>query len=206
MMHKPPRVFISYSHDSETHRDLVLDLADRLRAEGIDSRIDQYVPGFPVQGWPRWMETEIEQADFVLLVCTPLYLKRFHGNDLDGGRGANFEGVIISQNLYSNYYRNANNKFIPVIPLQGNREHVPQALQIYSTYNFDTDYQDLYRLLTGQPKVTPPPVGQVVQLPAKTNPAFLPSLSIESAYLQSLLQQSQLRFADKTYTTLSGQF
>lgn len=205
-MHKPPRVFISYSHDSEAHRDVVLGLANRLRNDGIESWIDQYVPGFPVQGWPRWMETEIEQADFVLLVCTPLYLKRFHGNDVDGGRGVNFEGVIISQSLYSNYYRNANNKFIPVIPLQGSLEHVPQALQIYSTYHLDTDYQDLYRLLTGQPKVTPPPVGQVVQLPEKTNPAFLPSLSIASAYLQSLLQQSQLRFADKTYTTLSGQF
>lgn len=55
MMHKPPRVFISYSHDSEAHRDLVLGLADRLRAEGVESWIDQYVPSFPVQGWLRWM-------------------------------------------------------------------------------------------------------------------------------------------------------
>lgn len=205
MMHKPPRVFISYSHDSEAHRDLVLGLANRLRNDGVESWIDQYVPGgSPMQGWLQWMKTEIEQADFVLLVCTPQYLQRFNGKDTEGGRGVNFEAVIISQTLYNHYYRNP--KFIPVLPPQGCFEHLPLELQAYSAYNLDTDYQDLYRLLTGQPKVTPPPVGQVVQLPEKTNPAFLPSLSIESAYLQSLLQQSQLQFADKTYTTLSGQF
>ena len=204
MIQKPPRVFISYSHDSETHRDLVLGLANRLRNDGVESWIDQYVPSFPVQGWLRWMKSEIEQADFVLLVCTPRYLQRFNGEDTEGGRGVNFEGVIISQTLYNHYYRNT--KFIPVLPPQGCFEHLPLELQAYSAYKLDTDYQDLYRLLTDQPKVTPPPVGQVVQLPGKANPAFLPSLSIESAYLQSLLQQSQLRFTDKTYITLSGQF
>ena len=204
MMHKPPRVFISYSHDSEAHRDLILGLADRLRAEGVESWIDQYVPGFPVQGWLRWMKTEIEQADFVLLVCTPRYLQRFNGEDTEGGRGVNFEGVIISQTLYNHYYRNT--KFIPVLPPQGCFEHLPLELQAYSAYKLDTDYQDLYRLLTGQPKITPSPVGQPIQLPEKTKLPLLPSLSIESAYLQSLLQQRRLHFADKTYTTLSGQF
>ena len=204
MMHKPPRVFISYSHDSEAHRELVLGLANRLRNDGVESWIDQYVPSFPVQGWLRWMKTEVKQADFVLLVCTPQYLQRFNGEDTEGGRGVNFEGVIISQTLYNHYYRNT--KFIPVLPPQGCFEHLPLELQAYSAYKLDTDYQDLYRLLTGQPKITPSPVGQPIQLPEKTKLPLLPSLSIESAYLQSLLQQRRLHFADKTYTTLSGQF
>ncbi len=182
----------------------MLCLANRLREDGVESWIDQYVPGFPPQGWQRWMEGEIEQANFVLLVCTPLYLKRFRGEDPDGGRGVNFEGVIVSQTLYSAYYRNT--KFIPVLPEGGSLGHVPTALQIYSTYTLDADYQDLYRLLTGQPKVTPPPVGKPVQLPAKSVATVFPSLSLEAAYLQSLLQQSQILFADKTYTTLSGKF
>ena len=37
-----PRVFISYSHDSARHQKRVVDLADRLRADGIDAEIDQY--------------------------------------------------------------------------------------------------------------------------------------------------------------------
>ena len=37
-----PKVFISYSHDSPEHAELVLALSDRLRQDGIDSHIDQY--------------------------------------------------------------------------------------------------------------------------------------------------------------------
>ena len=40
-----PRVFISYSHDTEAHRDKVLAFADRLcRDDGIDVSLDQYLP------------------------------------------------------------------------------------------------------------------------------------------------------------------
>lgn len=203
MMSQPPRVFISYSHDSEAHRDFVLALANRLREEYVESWIDQYVPGFPPQGWQRWMEDEIEQADFVLVICTPLYLQRFTGKDREGGRGVNREGLIISQLLYDDH--NHNTKFIPVLPQDGKAEHVPTILRSHF-YQLDADYQDLYRLLTGQPSVIPPPLGKPVQLPAKTVTTASPSLSLETAYLQSLLQQSQLLFADKTYTTLSGKF
>ena len=58
-----PPVFISYSHDSDEHRDLVLDLAGRLRRDGIDAIIDQYVQS-PPEGWPAWCEAEIRRARF----------------------------------------------------------------------------------------------------------------------------------------------
>ena len=48
-----PKVFISYSHDSEAHEDRVLDLANRLREDGIDAEIDQYETS-PPEGWPAW--------------------------------------------------------------------------------------------------------------------------------------------------------
>ena len=38
----PPKVFVSYSHDTVEHQERVLGLADRLRADGIDAEIDQY--------------------------------------------------------------------------------------------------------------------------------------------------------------------
>jgi len=47
------KVFISYSHDSDQHKDRVLTLSDRLRADGIDCTIDQYET-FPPEGWARW--------------------------------------------------------------------------------------------------------------------------------------------------------
>ena len=72
------RVFISYSHDSPEHSERVCALADRLRQDGIESHIDQYEPA-PPQGGPRWMQQQIEHADFVMLVCTPTYRRRFEG-------------------------------------------------------------------------------------------------------------------------------
>jgi len=48
-----PKVFISYSHDSDEHRERVLSLAERLRADGIETLLDQYVNGSPPQRWFR---------------------------------------------------------------------------------------------------------------------------------------------------------
>ena len=74
-----PRVFISYSHDSEDHREAVLQLAQQLRGWGVDVHLDRFVTA-PEAGWPRWMMTEVDAADFVLLVCTPTYRRRFLAN------------------------------------------------------------------------------------------------------------------------------
>jgi hypothetical protein len=71
----PPKVFISYSHDSLAHADRVRELSDRLRADGIDCTIDQYEV-LPPGGWPRWMDKQIRDADFVLMVCTETYYRR----------------------------------------------------------------------------------------------------------------------------------
>jgi hypothetical protein len=44
---KPPRLFISCSHDSRAHEDRILALANRLRKDGFDPRIDQFDPPPP---------------------------------------------------------------------------------------------------------------------------------------------------------------
>ena len=159
-----PRIFISYSHDSDVHRALVLSLSNRLRADGLDCQIDQYVNGFPAEGWQRWMENNVEAADFVLMVCTPIYLKRFRGRDREGGRGVTFEGVVISQTLYDHFYENT--KFVPVLPEAGVMEDVPLPLKGFGAFQMAGDYEKLYRFLTGQPEVVVPEVGAVVDLPS----------------------------------------
>ncbi len=147
-MSKPNKVFISYSHDSDAHRQFVLKFSDKLRDEGLDCWIDQY-EDFPKNGWQQWMEKQVESADFVLLICTPLYLKRYKGEDSEGGRGVTFEGMIISQTLYDAHYKNT--KFIAVIPDDGNINNVPLALKDFTNYRIYENYQKLYRLLTNQP-------------------------------------------------------
>jgi hypothetical protein len=87
-----PRVFISYSHDSEEHKHHVRRLSDRLREEGVDCRIDQYEES-PPEGWPQWMVNQIEDADFVLVVCTKTYARRFSRQEQPGrGLGGSWEG------------------------------------------------------------------------------------------------------------------
>lgn len=160
------RVFISYSHDSDSHGQFVRALSDRLRGDGLDCCIDQYVNGFPPEGWQDWMERQIEAADFVLVVCTPLYLRRFRGEDPDGGRGVRFEGLILSNTLYGQFY--CNTKFIPVIPDAGSLDDVPPRLKDYSVYRLSSDYLQLYRVLTAQPAVVPPSLGAIKILPPES--------------------------------------
>src|SRR5436305_14829781 len=90
-----PKVFISYSWDSPEHLDRVLELSDRLRADGIDCILDQYEVA-PPEGWQRWMERQIEEADFVLVICTARYLRRVKGEEKpDVENGVRWESVIM---------------------------------------------------------------------------------------------------------------
>ncbi len=65
-------VFISYSHDSADHIEQVLELSNRLRADGVDCVLDQYEVS-PPEDWPRWMDKKIRDAKYVVLVCTEPY-------------------------------------------------------------------------------------------------------------------------------------
>jgi hypothetical protein len=79
-MPKSTRVLISYAHEpgNPAHGERVLALADRLRDDGLEARVDQYVT-VPENGWRLWMEDEIEAADFVLMVATETYERRRPG-------------------------------------------------------------------------------------------------------------------------------
>jgi hypothetical protein len=62
--------------------------------------IDQYEPT-PSSGWPRWMERQIREADFVLIVCTETYYRRVVGQEEpDKGLGVCWEANLIYNCLY----------------------------------------------------------------------------------------------------------
>ena len=63
-----PKVFISYSHDSQEHKKWVLDLATRLRNNGVDAIIDQWELR-PGDDLPHFMETHLADSDYVVMVC-----------------------------------------------------------------------------------------------------------------------------------------
>ena len=160
---KSIRVFISYSHDSPEHMDSVLRLSNRLRHDGIDCIIDQYEMS-PREGWPRWTTSQIEEARFILVVCTEIYHRRVRGKEEIGkGLGTKWEGAIITQELYDSEANN--DKFIPVLFSSEDSVHVPVYLRGATRYILDGEYEDLYRRITNQPKYLKPALGTRHPLP-----------------------------------------
>ncbi len=158
------RVFISYSHDSPRHSSRVLELANRLRREGVEAWIDQFDP-HPAEGWQRWMQKQIERADFILMVCTPTYCHRFEGKEPSGrGRGVSWEGQLLNQLIYEASGRN--DRVIPVTFDAEDEAAILLAMRSYARYTLPDGYEQLYRRLTNQPEVRPARLSDVVQLPA----------------------------------------
>jgi tetratricopeptide (TPR) repeat protein len=168
------KVFISYSHDSPQHEARVLALADRLRANGIDAMIDQYQL-VPPDGWQLWMEKQIRDAQFVLLVCTETYHRRVMKEDAGKGLGVMWESSIIYSHLYN--AGGVNEKFIPIVFDRDDIRHIPSTLQATNYYEVGTDagYEKLYRRLTNQHETTAPPLGTRRILPPLPRPTPAPS-------------------------------
>jgi hypothetical protein len=164
---RPPRVFVSYSHDTVEHQKRVLDLADRLRADGIDAEIDQYNAS-PPEGWPLWCERQIASADVVLMVCTETYHRRVSGDEERGkGLGVVWEARIIRQSLYD--ASAVSDKFVPVFFSDASPEYIPAPIKGGTHYVIDTEdgYDELYRRLTAQPRLLRPALGTIRPLPTR---------------------------------------
>jgi len=175
-----PRLFISYSHDSREHEDRVRALADHLRQDGIDALIDQYDPT-PPEGWPMWMDREIQKADFIALICSETYLRRVEGRELPGkGRGVLWEAKLVYNLLYgedSSYQR-----FIPILLNGGVPSSIPLPIRGLTHYQVDTDqgYEEFYRHLTSQPQHEKPKIGKLKALPSMPPQSYPASLEIRT--------------------------
>ncbi len=164
-----PRVFISYTHDTQGHMDRAWDLSERLRRDGVDCRIDQQEES-PAEGWPRWCKHQIRDADFVFVICTGSYLKRYEGEEEAGkGLGGQWEGYVITQEVYES--KGKNTKFIPLVVSANESRYIPVELRGATSYDLSdsTNYDKLFRRVTAQPQRRPSAVAsRVRQLPLPT--------------------------------------
>ena len=175
---RSPTAFISYSHEAPEHDERVLNLAKRLRAEGVDCEIDSFQVS-PPEGWPLWMQRQTQKSDFVIAVCTETYAQRFAGNETSGkGKGATWEGRLIQQGLYD---AGENRRIIPVVFAQTDVDHIPFVLKSATYYDLSTDagYRELHRALTNQPRVERLPLGPI--------PRRLPDLDPGESEVMTLL-------------------
>ena len=151
-----PKVFISYSHDSQVHKQWVLQLVIRLRNNGIDAIIDQFELSLG-DDLPHFMETNLATADKIIMVCTDTYVKK--ANLGEGGVG--YEKMIITSNLLKKINEN---KIIPIVR-QSSVTELPTFLKTKLYINFSTDgeyefnYDNLVRSIHKAPLYIKPPVG-----------------------------------------------
>ncbi|HEL4296289.1 TPA: toll/interleukin-1 receptor domain-containing protein [Stenotrophomonas maltophilia] len=157
MRTQAPKVFISYSHDSQPHKDWVLSLATRLLANGVDVILDQWDLTLG-SDLPRFMESGLTSADRVLAVCSGPYVKKANS----GLGGVGYEKMILTAQLMQNI---ASDRIIPVIRNNSSESSVPTFLgaRVYVDFRDDLAYElrygELLRDIHGQ-QITPrPPLG-----------------------------------------------
>ena len=152
----PPRVFISYSHDSAAHKAWVLDFATTLRNRGVDAILDQWdlKPGDDL---PHFMEQNLVSADFAIMICTQRYVEKANA----GKGGVGYEKMIMTSSSLSKI---SGNKVIPIIREKSNPS-TPTFLttKLYIDISDDSEIEfaldELLRFLLNAPLYVKPEIG-----------------------------------------------
>ncbi|EMB9641025.1 TPA: toll/interleukin-1 receptor domain-containing protein [Enterobacter cloacae] len=150
-----PKVFVSYSHDSQEHKKWVLELSTRLRNNGVDAILDQWdlKPGDDL---PCFMEKGLSSADRVLMICTEKYVDKANS----GAGGVGYEKMIVTADLLKTI---DSNKIIPLIRQHGTHK-VPNFLRskLFLDFSlqdeFEFSFDELVRTLHNAPLFEKPEV------------------------------------------------
>ena len=152
-----PSVFVSYSHDSEDHRAWVLQLATRLRDNGVDMILDRWNLRLG-QDVAAFVETGLSESSRVLCICTETYVEK--ANLKIGGVG--YEKRIMTPEIMVD----PNTDWvIPVIRDNTGPRLVPAFLGgcLYVDFRddlrYEEKYEELLRSLLDEPVLPVPLIG-----------------------------------------------
>lgn len=168
------RVFISYSHDSQAHKDWVLGLAEYLTGNGIEVLLDQWDVGLG-DDLAAFMEKAVRSTDRVLAICTDNYVAKANS----GSGGVGYEKTIATAEIL----RNVENRrrFVPIVRGVTGDEKIPAffgaALYLdLSEGNDDPERRE--ELLRNIYEVPParPPLGASPFIPQQA-----PTIAVEAA-------------------------
>lgn len=153
-----PTVFISYSHDDEDHSNWVLQLAHRLRDNGVNAILDRWCLTLG-KDVAIFIEQGLSESRRVLCICSDNYVSK--ANSAEGGVG--YEKIIMTADMMANLN---SNWVIPVIRNNQGDEKVPHFLKGKFYIDFEDDllyeeqYEKLLRELWNEPALPTPPLGK----------------------------------------------
>lgn len=184
----PPKTFISYSHDSQEHKLWVLQLASRLRDNGVDAILDQWDIG-PGGDLPDFMEQGIANSDRVLMICTDRYVEKANR----GTGGVGYEKMIVTADLLRQI---GSTRVIPLIRQSGLivlPTFLSSKLYIDLSHedDFETGFDQLLRELLGAPLFQKPKLGVAPTLAPRSTP--VPTLADPlTQFMQALAKVYEL--------------
>jgi len=157
MTDSTPKVFISYSHDSTSHKAWVLQLATRLEENGVAVTLDQWDLKIG-SDLPHFMESGLSESDRVIVVCTDEYVKK--ANAMQSG-GVGYEKMIITSQIMKDL---GSNRVIPIVINNSTFEmpiFVSTRLWLdFSNGNYEESYRQLISDLWGESVQPRPPRGE----------------------------------------------
>lgn len=192
----PPKVFISYSWDSDEHKAWILNLAEHLLANGVDVTLDQFELSLG-KNLSLFMEKAVSEANKVLLILTENY--KLKAEKRTGGVG--YEYSMINSALYKTQANN--NKFLPVLRGKDRDASTPIFVDAFINLDmrddaqFDATFEELLRAIYESPKVVKPELGK--------RPAFLsPTTMVESITTDKIAPPSVMDLITGKMTNLTN--
>jgi hypothetical protein len=160
-----PRVYISYSRDSDEHAMQVLEFSSFLRTEaGVDAHLDRWYDGGR-RDWAAWAADQVGQADFIVAIASPEYKRIVDGRGSStAGSVAEIDGALI-RNSYSWNLSTATRRVLPVVLPGRSEDEIPDFLCPASTTNYVIpDFtlegiSSLVRAFQGSPEHAMPSLG-----------------------------------------------
>ncbi len=152
------KVFISYSHDSDEHKNWVLQLATRLRSNGVDVILDQWNTRLG-SNLAAFMEQELSKSHRVICVCSDDYNRKAN----EGKGGAGYEKQIMTSELI------VDQNTTWIIPLIKNNTLEKKApiflggrkyISFDDPYLYESKYEELLRDILDEPVLPIPPIGK----------------------------------------------
>lgn len=160
MLDRTPQVFISYSWTSKDYQQTVIDLASRMRHDGVDVKLDVWdlKEGQDKYAYMEQCVTNPE-IDKVLILSDRVYSEK--ADQRKGGVGD--ETTIISAEVYGNVEQK---KFIPVVMERDEegKAYLPAYLKtrIFRDLSgdcYENEYEALLRTIFDEPSYRKPEIG-----------------------------------------------